>query len=331
MVKPSELLALLFPSYPREFAKPCRFFVKSKKELMNYINKYNGKTRCFCSIYNYCQENKTPVIDKVFLDLDRSVEDARKVHEWLNKHDLSHVILFSGKGFHIYIFTEPTLAKDELRGFQIFLEKELGISIDHQTIGDVARMATIPFTLNTKRMRYCIPLTEDQLYLSEKEISDLAKKQFHEAIIYGQKKLILSPYSSYCSQTVDFFEKIEESNAEIDEDKFLKALPSCIAYHLKKKNPNHRERGIIIMYLVEMGFNENTIKNILKKYLTEEKYIHCVGKGTEFYKGKRCENQLHYILLKYRSGDWFFPSHQTLISSGFCNFLGCKHEIYRRG
>ncbi len=327
-----EYLETLFGDMPREFSKPQRWTVYDMKELLSCIDRYNGKARCFCSVYAYHKDCKEPVIDKVFVDIDGSIEHARKLHVWLVNKNIKHTMLFSGKGFHFYIFCNKTTDKNGLRGFQLFLEKELLINIDHQTIGDVARIATIPFTLNTRRMRYCIPLSSHELLtFKHDEISELAKKQFNAPHVYGVNLVDLSKYLDDNKFDTEFYEFSESNDFEVKGDKFLESIPKCVAFHLKKGNPNHRERGIIIMYLLESGFTKELIVSILKKYLTEEKFFHCVGKKSEFHKGKRCEDQLNYLLSKYRSGtgEWFFPSHRTLVSSGFCRFLGCKHEIYK--
>jgi len=322
------LLKILYNKFPREFARPYRIKVNNMNELSDLINKTNGTTRCFATVYDYHDKNRTPSITSVFIDLDDGISNARKIHKWLIERNIKHVVIFSGKGFHIYVFTEETTDKTELRGFQFYLEKELDVTVDHQVVGDLARIATIPFTLNTKRMRYAIPLSGDELLsLSEEQISEIAKQQRKSYKIEGEKLLKLEGYSKFFTNNLQNAQVNEDVIAEVKDDKFLSSLPKCVAYHLKKGNPNHRERGVIITYLMETGYTLKMIDSVLKKYLISEKYYHCVGKIHERYNGKKCENQLEYVYRK-KGDDWFFPSHQTLVQNGFCFFKDCNHNVY---
>ena len=329
-----ELLKLLYPTFPREFANPQRWTVNSGEELLGCINRYNSHTACFTSVYAYHKENRTPIIDKVFIDIDNKdgngLENTKKIHKWLLEKDLKHIVLFSGRGFHIYVFTYPSNSEDELGGFVRYVEKETGAETDHQVIGQFSRVARVPYTLNIKSMRYCIPLTELDLESKYYEhICNEAKQQFRYVEIFGNKLLELSGYAKHNEHDKCFSFDIDDKIIKnINIDSLLKTLPKCIAYHLKKGNPNHHERGIIISYFIEMGYTPDDIKQILGKYLNNDKFIHCTGSICQIHNGKRCEDQISYLWRKCNNDNWFFPSKETLQKRGFCKWDDCKHNIY---
>src|SRR3990167_10955340 len=118
----------MFDIFPREIATPKRRIVFNWKEMKDVIDKYNGKMSLYTTVYSFDKIDKkdkygkifylgvpsTAVIDKLFFDFDKSdcYEKMLKFHLYLKKLDIMHCINFSGKGFHVYIFT--VVVHDEL-------------------------------------------------------------------------------------------------------------------------------------------------------------------------------------------------------------------------
>lgn len=320
-------MIIIFNSFPREVAWPKRKVVWNEKELMNFIKLSNGKTNCYISVYNFeliTQDKykrnvpvyETAKIDKMYFDLDSKncYEDCKKFREYCKKENLMYRIVFSGRGYHFYIFVKHSIIehkKDCLLQAQNHITEILGVDVDKQTQGDLARITRIPNTYNLRRRRFCIPLTKEQFEKGHKFIRELAKKQNKEVnTIYGNKKFDIKPFDKGVNvevlflKNMDFNHKIEKEIPEI-----VKDFPICIKnliYKIKHSKHSYKERFILILYLREKGYMLSEVLSILKKILPKEKFYHCVKK----------EGQTQYL---FRRDDLMMPNCQEMIRKGVCN------------
>ena len=187
---------------------PFRKLFSNEAEAITDINKYRSYSNVYHSIYwfrdleekyDFLTGNRykganyeTAIIDRVVLDLDSfektkikdegkefesytssGLEDIRKVNEWAKEKDLLRQFRFSGGGFY-FIFSAKGHAL-KLRDFELNLRNEIDIDIDVSTIGDSSRMMRVTNSFNFKKHRgcYCIPLTEEEIYLQYEEIKEL--------------------------------------------------------------------------------------------------------------------------------------------------------------
>jgi len=98
-------------NFPREVGSP-RKTVYSKKELLDYINLYNGrKNAIYSSIYYFDTvtitnrpDYETAVIDCLYFDFDDKDCDAynevKKLHLFCKDKNIKHKINMSGRGYH---------------------------------------------------------------------------------------------------------------------------------------------------------------------------------------------------------------------------------------
>ena len=152
---------ILFDEFPREFSTK-RLFCRNRKEFNKMIDKYNCVIDCYSTIYSIETPRRydTVIIDKIFFDLDAPKtcwEATKKLHNHLLKQNLMHVALFSGGGFHVYVFTKDNdinNPKNSIKNAQHKIANDAGITIgkpkkcdvDEHVIGDIARIARIPNT-----------------------------------------------------------------------------------------------------------------------------------------------------------------------------------------
>ena len=161
----TDMYNLLYNYFPRQISLPYRKNV-DREEFFSLINRLNGKSRIFASVYNYTGNFEVDRsflnLDKIFFDFDG--EDAYKNFVYLVTmlldEDLKFICTFSGAGFHVYLFTTGYMGLKNNKGclynaHKHFIKK--GIEIDEKIVGDVARVATVPNTYNTRRRRFCIP------------------------------------------------------------------------------------------------------------------------------------------------------------------------------
>jgi hypothetical protein len=230
-------------------------------------------------------------------------------------------MVFSGGGYHFYIFTKNGAGlKDNkmalLNAHNHFCSM-LGLALDPHIKGDVARISRILNTYNGKRNRYCIPLSKDDLKAGDAFIREKARSQNFKVNVYGWELLDISKFDSAVPREISRVELTERARKVILGDDLLKELPPCVAKMLQEGKCGWRERYIVISYFRDKGFLINETEELLRKYLSPEKFKHCVQE----------ERQVQYLYARY---DLFFPHCERLEMEGFC-VKGCKtrDKIYR--
>lgn len=314
--------------YQLAFAQRVSLTSHEKDKAKRLINKYNGVTGVYRTIYNFRNkvENYNAVIDKVYFDFDVTEDnleliETRKLHEFLKEKGIRHSLYFSGRGFHLYIYTEKIFAGDLLNPRvalqNVFddLKKKLDLHPDKKTRGDLMRISRLPNTMNIKSKLYCIELSPEELYLEKKEIEKLAESPRSIKIERTGKLIDLKKFDGdlwYKPPKIEFDSKLED---EINSEFLFKNIPKCVTNLLLKGNPNHRERFIIITALRDLCYSKEQVENILEKFLTEKKFYHCLFE----------EDQLEYL---FERQDLLFPHCRTISEEGNC-VQGCRgQKIY---
>lgn len=310
----------LYHLFPRQIAFPFRVTVQ-KDEFYKHINLLNGKKRIFSSVYNYTGnyefDKLALVIDKVFFDFDGpdSLPNALALIQECLNNEYRFMPLFSGGGFHVYVFTNKKQLcnpKFALSGFQ---RKFSGM--DATSVGDIARVATIPNTFNTKRGRFCIPVSIEDIKSGYDFVIDKAKEQCFDYKIYGMNLVDLIDGDTEMVYQTFKFEEPRIETRKIDK------LPPCINDILSYKKKGYRGRFLVINYLKDAGYFESEIEDIIHEFCTEQEVRHCI----------REERQVNRLYWK----DIMFPyCEQIKIEGkcpydGFCEFTrkyGDKHLVW---
>jgi len=309
----------MFKKFPREVGPP-RKVVSNMKDMLRFINLYNGRKKAvYTSIYSF--ENiaetwkvdyETAIIDKLFFDFDDkscdSYKECSSLHNHLTKENIKHSIVMSGRGYHLYVHTEPYSVvnkKSCIYNGQMYFISKLSLICDPQVLGNPAQMARVPNTYNIKGSRFCIPLTNNQFCIGDEGIKELAKEQnFVKDIFIGEKLFDLKPLDYKSEKEIDtsIFETDNDAGCEID---YFNHAPNCIKQMLKNGNAGWKERFLIILYYRDMGYSRKEVFNILQENLDENKFKHCVHE----------EKQLQYLFSRH---DLTFPCCDKIIQDGFC-------------
>jgi len=312
-------MKILFNKFPREFGVK-RTFAKDKEDFITLINKFNGIKDCYSSIYPIVAKGKRNItsVDKIFFDLDKHStcwESTIKLHMWLTEGDYKHIILLSGGGFHVYVFTvENTLKhpKQAIYNAQHHIVKEAGITIgkpnkadvDEHVIGDIARIARIPNTWNLKRKRFCIYILPKDIGTMFEEIKLIAKKQRFESHIFGNKLLDLTEFDTEPKISQDII-VLDTPDALNNVDGCIKLLPPLIRRLLIDGSCGWNDRYIQILAMRESGLPYKAAVELCRKYWSPKKFKHAMIDE---------ENQIGYV---YGRGDLFFPAWSTLQRKGY--------------
>ena len=167
-----------FGNVGRELGTPARRFSRDPEELIELVEFCRRqKTPCYCSVQPYKARNSPCSIEKLFFDFDckedpsQAWRDAAAFSETLIHHyRILPLIVFSGnKGYHVYVFLKKPLpfkaenydlAKKCYGDMQQRLLKGLKLkTLDHSVIGDLRRLARIPFSLHEKSGKRCTLVT----------------------------------------------------------------------------------------------------------------------------------------------------------------------------
>jgi hypothetical protein len=310
--KVRELYEILFPNFPFHIAPDGkRREVYNWNQIFQLINTWNGYKRLYYSLYSL--PHRIVLVNKIFFDFDGldKWEEVKRIHFQLKQDNIKHLVLFSGGGFHLYIFTNPKwLAKEQLYYNQLkLIEKYDMKGVDEKVLGDVARLAAIPYTYNVKRKRFVIPLKEECFELSVDEIKELTTQQIHDWEMFGSVLVDLEEKS--------YVEKVELKEVYVDweykgDDEFIKQMPPCIQLALTNYDyGDYRGRFLITTYLKDIGFSKERIDEVMKKYFSNQKPKS--GRGSRYDEWKRYRI-LHYVF----KHNYIFPQCERIIAEGRC-------------
>lgn len=329
----------LLESTPRElcFNGKRIKIANSLKDITTFINRNNGKGNLFTSVYSFeaINNNKgiydSAVVDKIFLDFDikdinGNVIDAyanmRKIAVWLYDNKILFSCNFSGRGYHILLYTKKEFLNNKKQAITNFVNKLLithnltNGEVDPHLIGNLAGEIRLLNTINLKSGLYCVPLTlEDIFSQNEKNIKIKAMKKqklFSNIHLFGKNLISLKNYDSDINSdmknysfnnnnnsNINISNKIIFSNQTknvINFEKFkesIKDIP-CLNNVVNNKEAGYEERKLLLAYLHSHAFSEWESYNIMKSFLSEDKWkkSSCARNNThDWYKWKK-ENSM---------------------------------------
>lgn len=356
----------MFNSFPREVASPTRILVYSKDEFLNKVNSLIRRTGVFTSVYHFTavdkEKNKpdynSALVDKIFLDIDESNEwdNLRKFHDRLKERNIQHTVMFSGRGFHIYIFCKVVNGNAEgwvkSQAIKQWVQDNVkDLKYDNVVVGDLARITRIPNTFNFKGRRFCIPLTEEMIRKTYEEISEIARRQNFNYQFYGDTKIELKVENVTISSVEKDYEKMlsEETTEETDivlEVEFPPFLKKILAQKKETwgKESGWKDRALVIIWLKEQGFSLRQTIQFLKLHFTVSEYRHSVLEEKQpFYIFKRdlTHNPFHFPNIKKLLDDGyklskedleFFKSNRLYLSEEeFKNLIKNSHSFNGTG
>lgn len=277
------------------------------------INNNNGWKDLYISVYNFNEDPKAynAIVKYVFLDFDPINNDdivaynnCQIVVKYLRDNNIAHNVLYSGRGFHILIDVDTSVSlknpKKAIKNFVTELHHKTNTLSDNSVIGDLMRVRRCPNTINLKTGRYCIPLFSDEIIkLTLQEIKSLATspRNIHPTLYLNKLDL-----QKYDTEADNIHQPINKNNKII----FSNAYIPCVSKMMLEPNLGYQERGYIITYLRDMGYSIEDIHNIMKGFLSENKFNHCVNS----------EHQIEYL---YDRTDVLFPSCARLKLEGLCD------------
>ena len=337
----------MFPlTFPREMAFPERSgpyrVVYNKEQFEECLKKVNGRKNVYTSIYAFANlksnqynqlvpEYSSAIVDKIFFDFDTETcfENVKKLHEVFWKEQVQHIIIFSGKGFHLYAFCEVSHLdnkKEAIKNAQKHFADKAGLTVgdphicdlDSTVFGDVAQVARVPNTYNIKHKRWCFPIRAIELVGTTFE--DLKKKASEEKpytlnrapIVYGTKKIDMKlfDYIPPTEHKEGFEIPMLEHLQNISDEKFW----PCVENMIVKRSGCHPWYWATV-YFRDMGYSKVETEKIMEKYLSPFKRTD--GYANDFLHYKFSDRHLDKVY-DDKEGKHYFPSATTLFQKGLC-------------
>lgn len=288
------ILKEIYCGFPREIGTPARYTISSFEELERNIEKYNERKKVFTSLYNYTRELNPAlvIVDKIFFDFDAKdgnpFIEMKKVFNYLFIEKLKFFVVFSGGGFHIYIFTrnntELLNPKKALEGAHkkiISLVEENTkekLLFDKTVIGDITQLVRIPSTRNRRRDSWCCFINHRDIEIGFEHIKAMAKEnRFGHFQIFGNRYFDVKPFDAKADKPLELeFVFAGEEGEKINPKETVKKAKLCIQHLVKNTEGNNEDRFVIISYFMSEGFSIIQVKKILGEFLPADKFRHCV-------------------------------------------------------
>lgn len=333
----------LIPDFPREIGIPFRIRVDSLQEFIKRVKELNGTKRIFYRLYNL----NTNLVDKLFFDCDscKAYENVKKLKEYCKQKNLKHMVVFSGGGFHFYIFAKPSdtkFQKELLNRAHKYIAKEVGLTIGTPTIedidaaivGDIARIVTLPGTYNVKRRRWARSIPDYIFDQGEDAVKDYCKPYDSPAgkfrlFIYGDKLFDFEEVK-YKHVEARVLEDAKEYKIEIDDEKLQKVCPPCVISMLAEKGC-WRSRYYASFYLREIGLPKEKIDEIAKKYFSKFPRTDRFKNNYEHY--TRVQGVLKQLFSSVKD-EYCYPNCETMngelhLCTGKCNWYPLQKKLYK--
>lgn len=312
---------------------PCRVGVpeqrkcQTKQEALERINRNNGVTDVYATLYNGS-------VDKIVWDFDvapddktrystfeDALSDFQKMTEFFEDRGWSQMSVFSGGGLHKYLKTVDAKLQNPrvaIREVQRKYQDQLELKTDEAIFGDVERVFRVPNTWHPRAERFCVPLRHEEVFYEPEDIFELAQSQRFgiNAITEGEGYPILK--HDRAASSIPSFQTGDQISgnfnpAEVEPEEVVFRIYPCISNLLKNwrtmDTRGHglgwRRRFLTILHLKEKGHTYQETVAILKKYLGDEEFHHCVYD----------EKQVAQI---YKRDDLIFPRCNQLMTEVPC-------------
>jgi len=155
--------AMLFLTHKEKRRNAGRILCPDFNTLYQKAMFFMGKRSSYVAVYcEKCREQN--IVDMVYIDLDNEDLDVTYDDMKAISEVFPATVYFTGKGgFAVYLKTFSVRLKHPrmtIRKFVEMLEKQLGLStIDWHVVGDMKRVSRLPYTVNMKNEKLCIPIS----------------------------------------------------------------------------------------------------------------------------------------------------------------------------
>jgi uncharacterized protein (DUF433 family) len=280
--------------------KPYRVYLNNTQQFLELINKHHlGRLPVYITVQPFKAYDTPASLEKLFFEFDHPEDPQGAVQEALafansiqQFYHVDPLVCLSGrKGAHVYIWLREgvaiegllELARQTYKSLQLKLMAGLSLqTLDPKVIGDLKRLARVPFTIHEKSGKLCQPV--------DKEGKPVRSLEIQRHIEHGLDPDLLKPIvEELCIRQA----KEPSFNKEFRVRGFRRQVRELIERVKNGHEPSHLERLIILFEMINNGCSDEEIHEVFKhvsdyKYEKTQYYIdHARKKG---YKPFKTEN-----------------------------------------
>lgn len=299
----------------REAGNPHRTFLEHGNQFIPYVQECVAQgTPIYLSVQPYCGPNQVYGLEKLFFDfdskedppnLDLAWDEAYHFVDALHKYyGVRSLPIYSGRrGYHVHVWlwqtieirsTQEVWAKAIYKTLQDKLLKGLRYgTLDPEVLGDIKRLARVPYTIHEKSGQLCIPLTEkrEKLWLLGNSLEDYRRKGIGQDLFQAVVKEVQA--EERIRAKIQAFQKTRN-------EKPRKGVRPCIEAALHSPNITHKMRVCIVAEYLRAGLSQGEIERL---FMTRQDYD-----------SKRAEYQVNHVI----KGGYSPFRCSTIQTLGFC-------------
>jgi hypothetical protein len=169
--------------------------------------------------------------------------------------------------------------------------------VDETTIGDLRRVSRVTNTWNVKRERYCIPLNEKSIRMTPCEMYDLAaeKVELEQSCWFGGKLYQIPAEFDKPGYVEEYNAVSMEGVAPNFEILSNLNLPLCVRRFMGVPSLDNGRTFQLLCYFRDSGIHKEEAKEILKSFMTEDKFLHRTLPSHVRLGGRPCEGMLDRV------------------------------------
>ena len=243
--------------FPRQIGlKRTRCY--AQEEFDAYIQRFNGKTDIYTSLYSFSDPNDydSVIIDRAWWDFDMTdeydmdmvKEDVARLIQRLGDYDVQ--LVATGRGFHVHQrFSRPVRGREWAFHLDRY-ERAMAEGLDSlDGVGYPEKLTRVPLTFNRKRGRWAVPLDAKQFATDIHDFAIpssptpdmLALDPFRGKVSESLFDLVLWNANNPHEEVVGGYETVMvgEHEGEVN-------LPNCLNRAIRVSNPPHHVRVALV-------------------------------------------------------------------------------------
>jgi hypothetical protein len=263
-----------FGTKGREIGSPEREYVGTVPEFLAFIGKCEIENLpCYVSVQPYSSRGQVYGLEKLFYDFDSKDDPPDLEKAWAEASDFAEklrffyrvepLLIFSGrKGYHVDVWLQEVVsfepeqelvAKDVYRTLQEKLLEGLKYStLDLQPIGDIKRLARLPYTTHEGSGLLCQPVDLDRRPIELTSIETYRAHGLSDEII-----------SRVVKEVVDRMgRKDRKPSGTTSYGDIREPVKALIGYAKEGKKLSHGQRLIILFELINNGYSDESIQEV---------------------------------------------------------------------
>jgi hypothetical protein len=261
----------------REVGDPYRSFCPSSETFLQFVDRCQAtRAPCYLSVNSYRDRDRVAGLEKLFFDFDcvddpdRAFAEAADFAHQLDTHcRVAPLLVFSGrKGYHVYAYLWNTVTFDAQREAfakavyrriaDLLLNGLTYTTLDRQSLGDVKRLARVPYTTHPGSGQQCHPVDSLGKWLPPMSINLAAYQR------YGLDDVIFESAVTQVRRQDRRRRWVRTPRVERVRPKVLALIERGLA-----GKGHHHENLVILFGLINAGYPDDNIHAVFQRIFGE--------------------------------------------------------------